>query len=124
METLYANWFCGKNLSEARAQMLPKRGDGLEMDWSQLRLGYRMGMCSILALWVCWDCIWGLVRNGNSTIGARAAFPVFRGLFGLLLLEWFWGCRYVSLYTVVISTQIDSCIRCFFAVCSFGPGTE
>ena len=96
MEQLYANWFCGRNLSEARAQMLPKRGDGLEMDWSQLRLGYRMGMSSILALWVCWDCIWGLVRDGNTTIGSRTAFPVFRGGFGLLLVEWFWGCRYVD----------------------------
>jgi hypothetical protein len=39
MENLYANWFCDRNLSEARAQLLPKRGDGLEMDWSQMRLG-------------------------------------------------------------------------------------
>lgn len=92
MEKLYANWFCGRDLSEARAQMLPKRGDGLHMDWSQLRLGYRMGMCSILGLWVCWDCIWGYVRDGHSTIGGRTAFPVFRGCFGLILLEWFWGC--------------------------------
>ena len=39
MEKLYASWFCDRNLSEARAQLLPKRGDGLEMDWSQMRLG-------------------------------------------------------------------------------------
>lgn len=39
MERLYAAWFCDRNLSEARAQLLPKRGDGLEMDWSQMRLG-------------------------------------------------------------------------------------
>lgn len=39
MEKLYAAWFCDRNLSEARAQLLPKRGDGLEMDWSQMRLG-------------------------------------------------------------------------------------
>ena len=92
MERLYANWFCDRNVSEARAQMLPKRGDGLEMDWSQLRLGYRMGMCSILGLWVCWDCVWGLVRNGKTTIGGRTAFPVFRATGGLVLLQWFWGC--------------------------------
>jgi len=75
--------------------MLPKRGDGLSMDWSQLRLGYRLGMCAILALWVCWDCIWGLVSDGNATIGGRTAFPVFRACGGLLLLHWFWG---VSVY--------------------------
>jgi hypothetical protein len=68
------------------------------------RLGYRMGMCAVLALWVCWDCVWGLIRSGHSTIGGRTAFPVFRACGGLLLLQWFWGCsvfmwtrfRYVS----------------------------
>ena len=92
VERLYANWFCDRNMNEARAQLLPKRGDGLQMDWSQLRLGYRLGMCSILVVWVCWDCIWGLIGHGNTTIGARNAFPVFRACGGLLLLEWFWGC--------------------------------
>jgi hypothetical protein len=122
MEVLYANWFCDRNKVEARAQLLPKKGDGLEMDWSQLRLGYRMGMCSILGvrlcfkttctvarhcvaqtsfsprfffsqLWVCWDCVWGMVSNGTSTIGGRTAFPVFRACGGLLILQWFWGCN-------------------------------
>jgi EXS family/SPX domain len=91
MEKLYANWFCDRNVSEARAQMLTKKGDVLEMDWSQLRLGYRMGMCSILALWVCWDCVWGLMTEGQSTIGGRTAFPVFRACAGLLTLQWCWG---------------------------------
>ena len=92
IEQLYANWFCDRNVSDAKVQLLPKRGDGLEMDWSQLRLGYRMGMCSILGLWVCWDCIWGMLTSGQSTIGGRTAFPVFRACGGLLLLQWFWGC--------------------------------
>jgi hypothetical protein len=52
----------------------------------------RMGMCSILGLWVCWDCIWGMVSRGDPTIGGRTAFPVFRACGGLLLLQWFWGC--------------------------------
>lgn len=51
-----------------------------------------MGMCSILSLWVCWDCVWGRLSRGESTIAGRAAFPVFRGCGGLLLLQWFWGC--------------------------------
>jgi len=92
VEKYYADWFCEGNVREAHAQMLPKRGDGLEMDWSQLRLGYRMGMCAVLGMWVCWDCVWGLVADGNSTIGGRTAFPVFRACGGLLLLQWFWGC--------------------------------
>lgn len=91
MEKLYATWFCDRNVSEARAQLLAKKGDGLEMDWSQLRLGYRMGMCAILALWVCWDCIWGLLKENQSTIGGRTAFPVFRACGGLLMLQWCWG---------------------------------
>lgn len=32
------------------------------------------------------------MSSGNSTIGGRTAFPVFRGCGGLLLLQWFWGC--------------------------------
>lgn len=91
-EKYYANWFCNGDMREAKAQMLVKRGDGLDMDWSQLRLGYRMGMCAILALWVCWDMVWGMIKNGESTIGARHAFPVFRACGALLLLQWFWGC--------------------------------
>jgi hypothetical protein len=91
MERLYADWFCDGNLLEGRAQLLPKRGDGLQMDWSQLRLGYRLGMCAVLTIWVCWDCIWGFVAHNESTIGGRTAFPVFRALGGLVLLHWFWG---------------------------------
>jgi SPX domain protein involved in polyphosphate accumulation len=36
-EQYYANWFCEGDIRAAHAQMLPKRGDFLEMDWSQLR---------------------------------------------------------------------------------------
>jgi hypothetical protein len=91
MERVYAEWFCDGQRSEAIAQLLPKRGDGLEMDWSQLRLGYRMGMATILGLWVCWDCVWGLLSERSTSIGARSAFPVFRACGGLLSLQWFWG---------------------------------
>jgi hypothetical protein len=94
--------------------MLSKQRDGLEMDWSQLQLGYRMGVCAVLAVWVCWDCVWGLVKNGYSTIGERAAFPIFRACGGLLLLQWYWGCsvfvwtryriNYIFLFDFVPST--------------------
>ena len=33
----------------------------------------------------------GFVKDGNSTIGGRTAFPVFRACGGLLLVHWFWG---------------------------------
>jgi len=91
MEQLYADWFCEGNLLQARAQMLPKVGDGLQMDWSQLRFGYRLGMCAVLAVWVCWDCIWQIMVHGDKTIGATAAFPVFRACGGMLLIHWCWG---------------------------------
>ena len=91
MEKIYANWFCDGNIKEAQAQLLSKRGDGLMMDWTQLRLGYRLGMCSILALWVAWDCVWGQLALNEVSIGGRTAFPVFRGVFGLLSWHWFWG---------------------------------
>lgn len=91
MEKIYAKWFCDGNVKEAQAQLLSKRGDGLMMDWTQLRLGYRLGMCSILALWVAWDCVWGQLALNEVSIGGRTAFPVFRGVFGLLSWHWFWG---------------------------------
>ena len=91
MERLYANWFCDGDMREAQAQMLSKRGDGLMMDWTQLRLGYRLGMCTILSMWVAWDCVWGQLSRGQVSIGGRSAFPVFRGCFGLLAWHWFWG---------------------------------
>ena len=91
MEKIYSKWFCDGDVREAQAQMLPKRGDGLMMDWTQLRLGYRLGMCSILAMWVAWDCVWGQFAHGEVSIGGRSAFPVFRACFGLLAWHWFWG---------------------------------
>ena len=102
-EKYYANWFCDGDMIEAKAQMLTKRGDGLDMDWSQLQLGYRFGMCTILLLWLIEDCLKkGLdseteMVNGN-TIGSRPAFAVFRACGGLLLLQWSWGCS-VFLWT-------------------------
>ena len=89
MESIYSKWFCEGDVREAQAQMLPKRGDGLLMDWTQLRLGYRLGMCSILATWVAWDCVWGQFARGEVSIGGRSAFPVFRACFGLLA----WHCK-------------------------------
>jgi len=90
-ERIYSKWFCDGDIREAQAQILTKKGDGLLTDWSQLRLGYRLGMCSILAMWVAWDCVWGQISRGQVSIGGRSAFPVFRGIFGLLAWHWFWG---------------------------------
>jgi len=91
MERMYSKWFCDGDIREAQAQMLPKKGDGLLMDWTQLRLGYRLGMCSILALWIAWDCVWGQISHSQVSIGGRSAFPVFRGVFGLVVWHWCWG---------------------------------
>jgi hypothetical protein len=90
-EKMYSKWFSDGNINEAQAQLLSKKGDGLMMDWTQLRLGYRLGMCSILGLWVAWDCIWGQFAKDEISIGGRSAFPVFRGCFGLICWHWFWG---------------------------------
>lgn len=39
-ERIYADWFCNGNVTDARAHMLPKKGDVLQMDWSQLRYSF------------------------------------------------------------------------------------
>ena len=92
---MYSKWFSDGNIREAQAQLLSKRGDGLMMDWTQLRLGYRLGMCSIFGLWVAWDCVWGQFAKDEISIGGRSAFPVFRACFGLICWHWFWG---ISVY--------------------------
>eukprot|EP00532_Pseudo-nitzschia_australis_P020517 CAMPEP_0168306042 /NCGR_PEP_ID=MMETSP0142_2-20121227/52312_1 /TAXON_ID=44445 /ORGANISM="Pseudo-nitzschia australis, Strain 10249 10 AB" /LENGTH=463 /DNA_ID=CAMNT_0008257687 /DNA_START=89 /DNA_END=1477 /DNA_ORIENTATION=- len=50
-EVYYANWFCEGDVRASKVQMLSKQGDNLELDWSQLQLGYRMGICAVLAVW-------------------------------------------------------------------------
>ena len=80
MEKLYANWFCDRNVAEARAQMLTKRGDGLEMDWSQLRLGYRMGMvCTV---------VWYLLHSHGSTLFCCSVQYWACGFVGIVSGEW------------------------------------
>ena len=71
----------------------PRWHDGQSMTpyWRHGSWHLGLGMCAILALWVAWDCIWGLIAKGKSTIGSRPAFAVFRACGGLLLLQWFWG---------------------------------
>ena len=88
---VYAKWFCGNDARQANAQMLSKKGDILDMDWSQLRLGYRLGICFTLMIWLCFDCLWNLFSEGQVTLGGRSAFPVFRACGGLLLWHWCWA---------------------------------
>ena len=88
-EIIYSKWFCEGDIREAQAQMLTKKGDGLLTDWSQLRLGYRLGMCSILAMWVAWDCVWGQISKGEVSIGGRSAFPGEFCLFLVFYLEFY-----------------------------------
>lgn len=95
IEKVYAKWFCDNDVREASAQMQSKKGDDLEMDWTQLRLGYRLGICFTLMIWIAFDCLWSLVTQGTVTLGGRSAFPVFRGIGGLLTWHWCWG---VSVY--------------------------
>ena len=42
LEKFFAIWFCDGDVRAAHAQMLPKRGDGLEMDWTQLRYVHKV----------------------------------------------------------------------------------
>ena len=122
MEKMYSTWFCEGDVLKAQAQMLPKRGDGLLMDWSQMRLGYRLGMCSILALWVAWDSVWGVIDKGQVSIAGRVAFPVFRGCFGLVAWHWFWVrakellCCHLSLSALLFcSLETQLCIKLFYS---------
>jgi len=88
---IYAKWFCDNDIREATAQMHTKKGDDLELDWSQFRLGHQLGICLTLTVWLAFDCLWSLWTQGIATLAGRSAFPVFRGCFGLLVWHWCWG---------------------------------
>ena len=114
---IYAKWFTSGDIRQANAQLIIKKGDGLEMDWSQLRLGYRLGICFTMCVWLCFDCIWNLYAEGTVTLGGRSAFPVFRACGGLLIWHWCWGAsifvwrryriNYVYLFDFNPSTVLD-----------------
>ena len=88
---IYAKWFTSGDVRQANAQLIIKKEDGLDMDWSQLRFGCRLGICFTLMVWLCYDCIWNLYAEGAVTPGGRSAFPVFRACGGLLIWHWCWG---------------------------------
>jgi len=88
---IYAKWFTSGDVRQANAQLIIKKDDGLDMDWSQLRFGCRLGICLTLMVWLCYDCIWNLYAEGAVTPGGRSAFPVFRACGGLLIWHWCWG---------------------------------
>ena len=91
VDGVYATWFCDGDVREAQAQMLAKKDDDLDTDWTQLRLGGRLGFCVALVVWICADCLWYNASQGTVTVGGRSAFPVFRAAGGLLLWHWCWG---------------------------------
>lgn len=98
VETLFADRFCDGDSAVARATLLTKRDAGI--DWGHVYLGIKLGACLLLLVWVGWD---SLIVPTFRTERERhvidlvltRAYPVYRGIGGLLLLHWLMG---VSLY--------------------------
>ena len=101
-EKIYAKWFCEGDIREAQAQMLTKRGDGLLMDWTQLRLGYRLGMCS-MGLYL------GTIREGRAFDWRAFCISSVQGLFWFNSLALVLGV--VGLYMDKIQDQLYLSLR-------------
>lgn len=98
VETLFADRFCDGDRSVALATLLTKRE--IIINWAHIYLGMKVGVCLLLIVWVGWDSL--IVPTFRSErerhvidLVLTRAYPVYRGIGGLLLLHWLLG---VSLY--------------------------
>lgn len=98
VETLFADRFCDGNRAVALATLLTKRE--IIVNWAHIYLGMKVGACLLLLVWVGWDSL--IVPTFRSErerhvidLVLTRAYPVYRGIGGLLLLHWLLG---VSLY--------------------------
>eukprot|EP01083_Nonionella_stella_P273846 929220_1 len=85
---VYAKNFENGDDAKAKASLLAKmtvRGEQTRK--GQLIWGMKLGMVSILCLWVMLNC----VLDANVFEGKRAIYPVYRALGVILLIPWFWG---------------------------------
>jgi hypothetical protein len=98
VETLFADRFCDGDRAVALATLLTKRE--IIVNWAHIYLGMKVGACLLLLVWVGWDSL--IVPTFRSErerhvidLVLTRAYPVYRGIGGLLLLHWLLG---VSLY--------------------------
>ncbi|EQC36063.1 hypothetical protein SDRG_06798 [Saprolegnia diclina VS20] len=83
------------------------------LDWRHVYIGLKMGVCSVLTLWV----LWHYVVSGVSTrvvLSQTKAYPVYRGVALLLFFHWLWGLTQYVLH----SARID-----YLYICELDPRT-
>ena len=91
VEAFFAATFCNGERRIARSTLMMKQREDTAQ--GKVSLGVRGGVCLTLGAWVLWD---GMAvtleqRHDPLYISDTPAFPIFRMVFGLLLLFWCWG---------------------------------
>ena len=91
VEVFFSEIFCNGERRVARSALMMKhREDSRARGGASL--GVRSGICVTLALWVVWDGYMVKLEQPDPLfISETPAFPIFRMVFGLLLLLWCWG---------------------------------
>lgn len=98
IEVMFADLFCDGNRSVAVATLMSKKEDVVY--WEHIYMGIKIGSCLILLVWIGWDSMviptFKTEREEHLIDLTRTrAYPVYRGIGGVLLLHWLVG---VSLY--------------------------
>lgn len=94
LETFFANCFTDGNRQVAMATLMTRKEAFIH--WGHIYIGVKIGSCLVLLTWVVWDSI--IVPSfpsGNERhiidLALTRAYPVYRGIGGLLLLHWLIG---------------------------------
>jgi hypothetical protein len=90
VEAFFAATFCNGERRIARSTLMMKQREDTAQ--GKVSLGVRGGVCLTLAAWVLWDGMAVTLEQRDPLfISDTPAFPIFRMVFGLLLLFWCWG---------------------------------
>ena len=89
LEKSYANAFTYGFLGLAHKELYPSEDD----KWELFKMGLRFGMCLILLVWFCWNCIFDPSEGIN--LFNRPIINLYLSWAGFLLLIWFWGVNLV-----------------------------
>ena len=89
MERLYADEFCGRNITVARSDLVVKKR-GHNADFELMHMGFRMGVIAMLVCWVVWVLAVDSIVKPNPSQLPATVFVVYRGMSTLVLAQWCW----------------------------------
>jgi len=83
----------------------------VENTWDDIKMGYRLGFCVVLLIWLCWEVITSPNMGGH--IFEAPVHHIYDGIAGILLCIWFWGInllvwqRFNIEYPAILGLEMD-----------------